>query len=416
MGEISKVYQSVQYRSQSDTEVMVRATRSIVKGEKMKRGEEKGEMVKKSITKSTSDDMMMMMKGKSASYIKMVKMVIMVLVIVAMLPEAYEARPSRHRRGAHVHSCGTPAVCNCINDLRWVDCSNRDLEEIPDFPRFVYLSTVRLFLNGNGLSSIPSDEYWMKWKSLETVDFSSNPVCQDAEVVSARDDSLDIISEVCPTNEPQVTTATPTSDLPPEPSKRRRPPLAVGKNITSTTVVTTTTTTTTLSSYTTGVDEDETEATTTTGTTDTTEKISDSDEPGHTDDDRGTVDKNKERIIMIGSLSVSVPLGFAAITCCLRGVYKRVRKSIKRVKSEKEMAKEAREEVRRARRQKRDRYTLSSLFDCGCNTGEIDEVSHFGNPNYKFSIGEEGEEEESVIFTKEHETVRMRTPSLSKEE
>ena len=358
-----------------------------------------------------------MMTGGSSTYTGMTKVAIVILVAMAILPSAYEARP-RHRRGASVHTCGTPAVCRCMDDLRWVDCSNRDLMEMPEFPRFVYLSSLRLFMNGNKMSSIPDDEYWMKWKSLESGDFSDNPVCQDSEVTLMGDRLIEIISEVCPTRQPVYTTATPT-DLPPEPSKRRRPPFLNGKNAsTTTTMVTTTTTTTTVSSFTTEGDEDETERTSTGATDGTTGSTREGPRP--TDKDRGTVDKSRERIIMLGSLSVSIPLGFAAISCCIRGMYKKVRRSVQRGKSERELAKEAREAVRRGRRGKCAPPTLSALFDCACNTG-VQEVPHFENPHYNFSITEEEnieEEEEAVIFTNQPglESVRMRTPSLSKEE
>ena len=381
----------------------------------MKRGEKKGKEVKKMSTRSDTGDTSLA-NGYSGGYTVMLKVVIIVLVVIATLPSAYEALP-RNRRGVHMHSCGIPAVCRCMTDLAWVDCSNSDLAKMPDFPRYIYLTTTRLFVNGNRLSSIPDSDYWNMWKLLESADFTGNPVCQDSEVTVMGDRMVEVMSELCPTKPPTTTTTTTTTEQPPEPSKRRRPPFMRGGNGTTTTTTRVTTTTTTTTVYTTEMD-DEGETTTepvtnatTTPTTTTTER--------NRDNQQTIVDKNRERIIMIGSLSVSVPLGFAAITCCLRGFYKRVTKRISRPKSEKEMAKEAREEIRRSRR-RRGPSSLRALFDCECNSWDVDTPPHFENPHFNFSIGEEDEEEEEekVVFTNQpkYETVRMRTPSLSKEE
>lgn len=345
----------------------------------------------------------------------MVKVATFLMVAIALLPSPFQAFPRRGRREASVHICGIPAVCNCINDLRWVDCSNRYLNEVPTFPRFVYLSTVRLIMAGNNVSSIPGEDYWKRWKSLEGVDFSDNPVCQPEEMTVMGDRQVEIVSEVCPT----VQTVQTTTEQPPVPSRRRRLPLApMGNTTTTTTSTTTTTTTTTVRSISTEVDDEDRG----TGATETTTRgtegptVTEDQGPKPKDEDHGSFTTSRERLIMIGSLSVSLPLGVTALTCCIRGLFKRVTKSVKRGKSEKELAKEARDKIRKARKQ---RGSLSAIFDCACNVGvpEACETS-FSNPRFFIEEEEEEVDEDEIVFNQPtiHDGVRQRTPSLSKEE
>ena len=369
---------------------------------------------------------------------KWMKIGVVILHVLVVCPSPNDARPNKVKRDTYL--CGEPAVCKCMDDIKWVDCSNKNLNVIPKFSPHVYLSTERLFLNENNITGIPVDDEWYKWKSLEAVDISGNPVCKSSQVSSLRNGEIDLISDVCPSTTPPTTPtpgpAHPTPDtLPsdPPPTRGRLPVIIMGNGSTTDSTITTTTVTTTRTTTTTRVftteegDEGEGATDVTDSTSQQTEKktpttttTTDSPPPKQTTTSNDILHVN-ENIFLIGSLSVSVPLGVLAISCCMKGMYKR----FKNFTSKRRMVAAFPKPVTRPKRPVLKFVPVPAIdcnypdFDCVCNS-----ASHAGRAcgvsETSFTTAQFHKElnaEDEVVFEQSKTGgTRRRTPSLNKEE
>ena len=80
--------------------------------------------------------------------------------------------------------CGQ-GLCDCLMDIYTIDCTDRNLDKLPEFQTIYKESTETLFLDNNNIKFISFDR--KKWVSLETVHVKNNPIsCTNVDDLTER--------------------------------------------------------------------------------------------------------------------------------------------------------------------------------------------------------------------------------------
>lgn len=98
------------------------------------------------------------------------------LALIDEKQDIVDARPIEKRSVTGPVLCGNPPVCQCLQEIGLMDCSNRDLSHLPTFRMMNQIGVKTLLLNQNSFKHIPFfNKRW--WKSLEEVKMMDNPIC-----------------------------------------------------------------------------------------------------------------------------------------------------------------------------------------------------------------------------------------------